>query len=129
MGRATIVVVAVLEKADMAHEPAQSLQDQLAHRFGDAPPCHEPSGDNDTLAYLAARRTHRNDCSTPESRPSSGTVRILSLEVRFAPDSRRRWARAAKTGHDPGCVKTSENRSKCDFSPFVEFSVSMKSIT
>ena len=30
---------------------------------------------------------------------------------------------------DPDCVKTSENRSKCDFSPLVEFSVLMKSMT
>ena len=29
----------------------------------------------------------------------------------------------------PDCVKTSENRSKCDFSPLVEFSVLMKSMT
>ncbi len=49
----------------MAHEPAKSLQDQLAYRFGDAPPCHEPSGDNDTLAYLAARRTHRRYLDRP----------------------------------------------------------------
>ncbi len=41
------------------------------------------------------------DRSTPESRPSSGNVRILGVEVRFTSDSRRRWARSAKTGFDP----------------------------
>ncbi len=35
-----------------------------------------------------------------------GNVRFLDLEVRSTSDSRRRWARSAKTGFDPGCVKT-----------------------
>ena len=33
------------------------------------------------------------------------------------------------SAYGSGCVKTSENRSKCDLSRFVEFSVLMKSIT
>ncbi len=33
----------------------------------------------------------------PESRPWSGDVRFLGLEVRSTPDSRRHWARPAKT--------------------------------
>ena len=41
------------------------------------------------------------DRSTPESRPSSGNVRFLGLEVRSTSDSRRRWARSARTGNDP----------------------------
>ncbi len=48
----------------------------------------------------------RSDRSTAESRPSSGNVRFLGVEVRSTSDSRRRWARSARTGYDPGCVKT-----------------------
>ncbi len=43
----------------MAQEPAKTLQDHFAYRFGDAPPAHDPSGGDDTLLYLARRRTHR----------------------------------------------------------------------
>ncbi len=49
----------------MAQEPVKSLQDQLAYRFGDGPPCHEASENNDTLAYLAARRSHRRYLERP----------------------------------------------------------------
>jgi hypothetical protein len=41
------------------------------------------------------------DRSTPESRPSSGNVRFLGLEVRSTSDNRSRWARSAKTEFDP----------------------------
>ncbi len=58
----------------------------------------------------------RSVCFTPESRPSSGNVRILQphsiflgLEVRSTSDSRRRWARSAKTGCDP--ERTSDQRA------------------
>ncbi len=47
------------------------------------------------------RPRRRSDRSTPESRPSSGDVRFLGLEVRSTSDSRRRWARSARTGYDP----------------------------
>ena len=47
------------------------------------------------------RPRRRSDRSTPESRPSSGNVRFLGVEVRSTSDSRRRWARSAKTGYDP----------------------------
>ncbi len=43
----------------------------------------------------------RYDRATPESRPSSGCVRFLGLEVRSPSDSQRRWARSARTGYDP----------------------------
>ncbi len=43
----------------------------------------------------------RYDRSTPESRPSSGSVRFLGVEVRSTSDSRRRRARSARTGFDP----------------------------
>ena len=49
----------------MAHEPVKSLQDQLAYRFGDGPSCHEASENNDTLMYLAARRSHRRYLDRP----------------------------------------------------------------
>ena len=47
------------------------------------------------------RPVSEHDRSTPESRPSCGNVRFLGLEVRSTSDSRRRWARSAKTGFDP----------------------------
>ena len=43
----------------MAQEPAKTLRDHFAYRFGEAPPAHDPSGDDGTLLYLARRRTHR----------------------------------------------------------------------
>ena len=49
----------------MAREPAKSLQDHFAYRFGEAPPAHDPSGDDDTLLYLARRRTHRKYSDRP----------------------------------------------------------------
>ncbi len=47
------------------------------------------------------RPVSEHDRSTPESRPSSCKVRFLGVEVRSTSDSRRRWARSAKTGYDP----------------------------
>ncbi len=47
------------------------------------------------------RPVSEHDRSTPESRPSSGNVRFLGVEARSTSDSRRRWARPAKTGNDP----------------------------
>ena len=49
----------------MAREPAASLRDYFAYRFGEAPPAHDPSGGDDTLLYLARRRTHRNYMDRP----------------------------------------------------------------
>jgi hypothetical protein len=45
------------------------------------------------------RRWH--DRSTSESRPSNGNIRFLGVEVRSTSDSRRRWARSARTVSDP----------------------------
>jgi nitroreductase/FMN reductase [NAD(P)H] len=42
-----------------------SLHDRFAHRFGDTPAAHEPSRGDDTLAYLAARRSHRKYLERP----------------------------------------------------------------
>ena len=39
--------------------------------------------------------------STPDWGPWIGSVRFPGLEVRSTSDSRRRWARSAKTGFDP----------------------------
>ncbi len=47
------------------------------------------------------RPVSKHDRSTPESRPSSGNVRFLGVEIRSTSDSRRRWARSARTGYDP----------------------------
>ncbi len=47
----------------------------------------------------------------PESRPWSGDVRFLGLEVRSTSDSRRHWARSTKTGCDP----KRPNAAFCDF--------------
>ncbi len=63
------------------------------------------------------RPRRRSDRSTPESRPSSGNVRFLGLEVRSTSDSRRRWARSAKTGCDPERTFTGSNPARiwaCD---------------
>ena len=49
----------------MTRETATSLEDQFAYRFGDAPPAHDPPGDDGTLLYLARRRTHRNYSERP----------------------------------------------------------------
>jgi nitroreductase/FMN reductase [NAD(P)H] len=43
----------------MTQEPAKTLHDHFAYRFGDAPPAHDCAGDDDTLLYLARRRTLR----------------------------------------------------------------------
>lgn len=43
----------------MANEPEKTLLDQFAYRFGDPPAFHEPTAGDDTLAYLAGRRSHR----------------------------------------------------------------------
>ena len=55
----------MLEGSVMARDPAKSLQDKFAYRFGDAPPCHDLAAGNDTLAYLAARRSHRKYLDRP----------------------------------------------------------------
>ena len=49
----------------MAQEPAKTLRDHFAYRFGEAPPAHDPSGGDDTLLYLARRRTHREYSDLP----------------------------------------------------------------
>ncbi|MCH6576812.1 MAG: nitroreductase family protein [Proteobacteria bacterium] len=49
----------------MAREPAKTLRDHFAYRFGEAPPAHDPSGDDGTLSYLARRRTHRKYSERP----------------------------------------------------------------
>ncbi len=49
----------------MARQPAKTLHDHFAYRFGEAPPAHDPSGDDDTLLYLARRRTHREYSERP----------------------------------------------------------------
>ena len=50
--------------------------------------------------------------SNPESRPSSGNVRFLGVEVRSTSDSRRRWARSARTGYDPKATLPSLRRAQ-----------------
>ena len=49
----------------MAQEPAKTLRDHFAYRFGEAPLAHDPSGGDDTLLYLARRRTHREYSDLP----------------------------------------------------------------
>ena len=49
----------------MAREPAKTLGDHFAYRFGEAPPSDDSSGDGGTLLYLARRRTHRNYSERP----------------------------------------------------------------
>ncbi len=43
----------------MAQKPATTLEDTFAYRFGKAPAAHGPSAGDDTLAYLAGRRSIR----------------------------------------------------------------------
>ncbi len=71
----------------MAREPGDSLQDRFAYRFGEAPPTHDPSGGplggpsggNDTLAYLAARRTHRHYLDRPVDLALIATLAAAAL--------------------------------------------------
>ena len=49
----------------MTGDPVKSLQDQFAYRFGAAPPSHDPVAGDETLAYLAARRSHRKYLDRP----------------------------------------------------------------
>ncbi len=56
-------------------------------------------------------------------------VRFRTDFVRFTSRSRPFWWCRRRSVPDPGCVKTSKNRPKGNFGPFVEFSVLMKSIT
>ncbi len=49
----------------MSHDPGTSLRDRFAYRFGEAPAVHEPARDDNTLAYLAARRSHRRYLERP----------------------------------------------------------------
>jgi nitroreductase/FMN reductase [NAD(P)H] len=50
---------ASVEETVMARAPETSLQDRFAYRFGAAPASHGPSAGDETLAYLAGRRSHR----------------------------------------------------------------------
>ncbi len=50
---------------------------------------------------FGSHRRYRYGRSTPGSRPSSANVRFLGVEVRSTSDSRRRWARPARTAFDP----------------------------
>jgi nitroreductase/FMN reductase [NAD(P)H] len=59
------MVTVVLGSSVMAHEPARSLRDQFAYRFGAAPVSHAPSDECDILAYLAARRSRRKYLERP----------------------------------------------------------------
>ncbi len=49
----------------MARESGTSLRERFAYRFGEAPAAHAPSARDDTLAYLAARRSHRRYLARP----------------------------------------------------------------
>ncbi|MBC8338885.1 MAG: nitroreductase family protein [Rhodospirillales bacterium] len=49
----------------MTSGPEKSLQEKFAYRFGDPPACHDPTAENDTLAYLAGRRSHRRYLDRP----------------------------------------------------------------
>jgi len=49
----------------MTDAPRPSLHDRFAHRFGTAPPFHEAAAENDTLAYLARRRSRRKYLDRP----------------------------------------------------------------
>ena len=49
----------------MSDKYPTSLQDLFVYRFGDAPATHQPPSGGDTLAYLAARRSHRHYLQRP----------------------------------------------------------------
>ncbi len=49
----------------MTSDPDIPLTDQFAYRFGDPPAFHEATAGDDTLAYLAGRRSHRRYLDRP----------------------------------------------------------------
>jgi nitroreductase/FMN reductase [NAD(P)H] len=63
----------------MSHGPGTSLRDRFAYRFGEAPAIHEPARDDDTLAYLAARRSHRRYLERPVDPALIATLAAAAL--------------------------------------------------
>ena len=83
----------------MARDPVKSLQDLFAYRFGDAPPSHDLAAGNDTLAYLAARRTHRKYLDRPVD---PALIETLSAAAFSAPTKSDLQQRDIIIVQDPG---------------------------
>ncbi len=74
----------------MANEPAKSLSDQFSYRFGDPPAFHEPTTENDTLAYLAARCSHRKYQDRPVDPALIETLSAAALSAPTKSDLQQR---------------------------------------
>ena len=74
----------------MAHEPANSLIDQFAYRFGEPPAFHEPTAGNDILAYLAARCCHRQYLERPVDPALIETLSAAALSAPTKSDLQQR---------------------------------------
>ena len=81
------------------------------HHFNDFTNGNDPYGEHDFGAFTL-------DGSVASLAKGRCVIRGLPVHLMTL-----RWP------NGPDCVKMSENRSKCDFSPLVEFSVLMKSMT
>ncbi|HJO74170.1 MAG TPA: nitroreductase family protein [Rhodospirillales bacterium] len=74
----------------MTSEPPKSLADQFAYRFGAPPAMYEPAAGNDTLAYLAGRRSHRKFLDRPVDAALIETLAAAALSAPTKSDLQQR---------------------------------------
>lgn len=74
----------------MASKPDKTLLDQFAYRFGDPPAFHEPTAGDDTLAYLAGRRSHRRYLDRPVDPALIETLSAAALSAPTKSDLQQR---------------------------------------
>ena len=91
-------MAALLEEPVMARESEKSLRDRFAYRFGEAPASHDPSDGNDILAYLAARRSHREYLERPVD---PALIETLCAAALCAPTKSDLQQRDIVIVHDP----------------------------